>query len=130
MLLAKIIAHDIINHLFCSENNNRVVLPPLIKPKYMDLLKNAANVQLVVNANDLRAIVNEWQQEKAEKDEQLRNAQKKEEYLRPDEVCDILKVTKPTLWRWAKLGYLQPVKVGHKNYYRKTDVDALIARKG
>lgn len=46
------------------------------------------------------------------------------------EVCKMLGITKATLWRWAKLNYLVPVKVGRKNFYRKSDLDALSEEKG
>ena len=47
-----------------------------------------------------------------------------------DEVCKIVGVKKPTLWRWSKIGYLVPVKVGRKNFYQKSDLDALSGKKG
>lgn len=31
-----------------------------------------------------------------------------------------------TLWRWEKAGYLTPVKIGVKVFYRKGQLDALI----
>lgn len=48
-----------------------------------------------------------------------------ETYLTPDDVAIELGVSKNTLWRWDKMGYLSPVKVGRKSLYRKSDIDAL-----
>ena len=48
-----------------------------------------------------------------------------ETYLTPDDVAIELRVSKNTLWRWDKMGYLSPVKVGRKSLYRKSDIDAL-----
>jgi len=31
-----------------------------------------------------------------------------------------------TLWRWEKAGYLTPVKIGVKVFYRRSDIDSLI----
>lgn len=31
-----------------------------------------------------------------------------------------------TLWRWEKAGYLTPVKIGVKVFYRRSDIDAII----
>lgn len=45
-----------------------------------------------------------------------------EKLLSREEVCDQLAVTKPTLWRWAKRGYLVPVKVGNRPLYRQSDI--------
>lgn len=84
------------------------------------------NVQIVCSLADLRQLFSEWREEQKEKE--IQEQQKKEDYLTVSEVCKLLGVTKPTLWRWAKMNYLVPVKIGKKNYYKKSDLDAL--RKG
>lgn len=33
-----------------------------------------------------------------------------------------------TLWRWEKAGYLTPVRIGVKVFYRKSHIEALIKR--
>lgn len=93
----------------------------------MDKLQLNSNVQIVCNINDLRQIFSDWQQEQQQK-EQQKQQQKQKEYLTVKETCEVLNVTKPTLWRWAKLNYLVPVKVGKKNYYKASDIESL--RKG
>ena len=40
-------------------------------------------------------------------------------------VCKIFKVSKPTLWRWAKKGIVHPTKRGGKVYYRKSELTNL-----
>lgn len=44
-----------------------------------------------------------------------------------DEVADKLGVSKNTLWRWSKTGYLTPIKVGRKPFYKLSDVEALLS---
>ena len=85
------------------------------------------NVQLVVSLADLRELWEEWREEA----EKSLNEAKKEEAatLTPDEVAARLNVTKVTLWRWHRLGYLTPVKVGRKTLYRQCDITNLIAGK-
>lgn len=36
------------------------------------------------------------------------------------------KVSHTTLWKWQKSGYLVPVKVGKRVYYRRADIESLI----
>ena len=36
-------------------------------------------------------------------------------------------VDKSTLWRWAKAGYLIPIKIGTKTRYRRSDVQKLLS---
>lgn len=45
-----------------------------------------------------------------------------EKYLSPDEVCKLLNVSKPTLWRWEKIEYLIPIRVGKKVRYKLSEV--------
>ena len=35
-------------------------------------------------------------------------------------------VSHTTLWKWQKSGYLVPVKVGKRVYYRRADIESLI----
>jgi excisionase family DNA binding protein len=50
--------------------------------------------------------------------------------LSPSEVAQQYRISKPTLWRWAKAGYLVPIALGGKRRYRKVDVDNFISKKG
>lgn len=85
------------------------------------------NVQLVVSLNDLRELWEEW---KDETEKRLSKTKEQEAAtLTPDEVAARLNVTKVTLWRWQRLGYLTPVKVGRKTLYRQCDITNLIAGK-
>ena len=38
-------------------------------------------------------------------------------------------VTKSTLWRWEKQGYLMPVRFGRKVMYRKCDLEKINEKK-
>lgn len=37
-----------------------------------------------------------------------------------------LNISHTTLWKWEKTGYLVPVKVGKRTYYRREDIQKLI----
>lgn len=81
---------------------------------------------IICSLEDLRQLFADWRDEQRENERQVREQQsKKDEYLCTKDVCKLLKVTKPTLWRWAQVKYLVPVKVGRKNFYRQSDIDAL-----
>ncbi|MBQ9636781.1 MAG: helix-turn-helix domain-containing protein [Prevotella sp.] len=43
-----------------------------------------------------------------------------------DEICSLLHIAYPTLWRIEKSGILQSRKVGRKNLYPKQEVNQLI----
>lgn len=50
--------------------------------------------------------------------------------LSTHKVSEILDVDKSTLWRWAKAGYLVPIKIGTKTRYRKSDIEKLLSGRG
>lgn len=62
----------------------------------------------------------------AERDEQrIREEQRRlleEKRYTPAQAASTLGVTKCTLWRWAKIGYLVPTKVGRSTFYKAADV--------
>lgn len=43
----------------------------------------------------------------------------------PEEASKQLHVSKVTLWRWDNCGYLKPVRIGRKTYYRQSELDAI-----
>lgn len=55
-----------------------------------------------------------------------REVQVEESYLSPDDVSQMVGVSKNTLWRWEKGSYLKPIKVGRKSRYRLSDVKKVL----
>lgn len=82
-------------------------------------------MQIVVNLADLKEMFNEWQNERDAK----RPVQKEDMKLTADAAAMQLGVTKISLWRWAKMGYLTPVKAGRKVFYWQSDIDTLLKKK-
>ncbi len=81
----------------------------------------AAETIIITDAGTLREAFAKWQEEEAEKREKTReNA-----LISAKEASERLGVTLSTLWRWEKLKYLIPVKVGKRNNYRLGDVLAI-----
>lgn len=83
-----------------------------------DILKSGANVQLVVNALDLKEMFLQWSEE------HNRNSVSvpKEKYLTAQEAAEKLGVDVSTLWRWDKTDFLKKIKVGKKIFYRESDI--------
>ena len=50
------------------------------------------------------------------------------EYIPKKEAINLLGVCDATLWHWARSGYLVPVKVGRRVFYRRTDIQRLLNR--
>lgn len=86
------------------------------------MIESGSNALFVVSGGDLQefalALISEAQKSK--------ESEKKDEvYLSVDEAAKELKVTRPTLWRWHRVGYLRQIKVGRKCLYRLSDINSL-----
>ena len=90
------------------------------------ILNTGANVQLVINALDLREMFLEWQAEAQAAAKQEAQQQTEETYLTAKECAERLSVDLTTLWRWDKTGYLRKVKIGKKIFYRNSDIERLV----
>ena len=89
-----------------------------------EIMNQGNNVQLVVNATDLKELFLKWQDEK---ENQLHAVQEVDDcLLSADDVAAKFGVTKVTLWRWQKSGYLVPKKVGRRPFYLQSQVENLM----
>ena len=82
-----------------------------------EISSNSQN-QLVLNKADLKELFLEWKEES-----ELNRKKETETLLTPDEVASKYRISKVTLWRWAKDGLLKPVKMGRKSFYRQSDIE-------
>lgn len=66
----------------------------------------------------------------AEREQARRDRQAGDHLIQKEEARLILGGPDPsTLWRWEKAGYLTPVRIGVKVFYRRSDIDAIIKSK-
>lgn len=99
-------------------------------PLSNQIANGAPGIMLVVSAADLKnAMAEIWNTHTAQTAEAISRHREHPTMTRED-VAKALNVTLTTLWRWAKTGYLVPVKIGTKVLYRASDIDALLNRKG
>lgn len=99
----------------------------------LELAKTCPDIYVSVRLGDLldanerlaRKVRDEVEAEERERREQYGD------YLIPKkEAGKMLGGPDPTtLWRWEKCGYLQPVKIGSRVYYRESAITALIDNK-
>ena len=81
-------------------------------------ISSNSQIQLVLNKADLKELFLEWKEES-----ELNRKKETENLLTPDEVASKYRISKVTLWRWAKDGLLKPVKMGRKTFYRQSDIE-------
>lgn len=87
---------------------------------------NGGNIVLQVSADDLREVMKSFYQEERERTEQAIQKHRESPTLGRKETAKLLGVSLATLWKWAKEGYLVPVKIGTKVMYKATDIDEIL----
>lgn len=66
----------------------------------------------------------------AEREQARRDRQAGDHLIQKEEARGLLGSPDPsTLWRWEKAGYLTPVRIGGKVFYRRSDIDGVIKAK-
>lgn len=92
-----------------------------------ELANDYSNLSVTVTIGDLRELFAEWA---GNISVTPANTAKNEnsDLVTIDWVCDYLQVSKPTLHRWNKLGYLTNVHVGRMVRYRREDVVRFAAK--
>ena len=91
-----------------------------------DLLSNGANVSITVSAEDLRVFFAEVAQQVINQEKAAQAAKNDVEMLNQAQVCSYLGVSKATVWRWEKIGYLRPsTRMGSHPMYLKTEVERI-----
>ena len=81
-------------------------------------ISSNSQIKLVLNKADLKELFLEWKEES-----ELNRKKETETLLTPDEVASKYRISKVTLWRWAKDGLLKPVKMGRKSFYRQSGIE-------
>ena len=94
--------------------------------KLSELANLDANVCVSITLGDLR----EFLASVVAEAEAARPVVEEEKYLTIKDVCGILGVTKGTLWRWDKSGYLKAIRIGRNPQYRMSDINHLREGKG
>lgn len=91
-----------------------------------ELVNNGNNIMVSVTLNDLKEFAEVIIETTKRELEEAVISDKAETYPSSIQVCEILNVSAPTLWRWQKRGYLVPVFVGGKRRYKMSEVKAML----
>lgn len=86
-------------------------------------------MQVTISVGDLLKANKELVTETVKALEQKLTDAAAETYPSADKVAEMLSVSKPTLWRWEKSGYLIPVRIGGKVRYKMSDVKRILGER-
>lgn len=94
--------------------------------KISDLIAEGANVYVTVSVADLRGFFEEVVKDTAAKERAAEAERNADGVMSQTDVCKFLGVSKSTLWRWDKYGYLSPSgRMGRTPQYLKSDVERI-----
>lgn len=97
-----------------------------MKIDFYEIAKKMPDLNITIKAGELmEAIDYSINATKRELEQQITDANT-ETYPSPDQVAKALDVSKSTLWRWDKSGYLSPIEIGGKRRYRMSDIQAIL----
>ena len=82
------------------------------------MIESGAKVTVAIGIDDLRMFMEEVSIKLI--------PEKTESYLSPKQVCEKIDIDNSTLWRWAKSGYLTPIKVGGKVRYKLSAIEKIL----
>lgn len=91
-----------------------------------EILECGSNVSITLNAKDLQEAINYTISSTRKELEELITDDKKDAYLSPKQVSEMLNVNSSTLWRWKQCGYLIPLEIGGKRRYRKSIIKDML----
>ncbi len=87
----------------------------------------AKDITLQVKGNDLLNFAQTLASDTAAEVQAAIKAENKlDELLTRQQVCELLGVTLTTLWHWDNKNVLNPMRIGSKVRYRRSDVEAAI----
>ena len=87
------------------------------------------NVLMVVSLDDLKELFREIFDEREAEKQAVADNEHDNELVNADDTAKILGVKRNSLWRWGKSGYLMPVKIGRKSFYKQADIDRIKGNK-
>jgi excisionase family DNA binding protein len=83
---------------------------------------------LLIPEQDIEALVKKVVLETLQQHSDLKQQPKEILYLNRKEVCSILRISLPTLWKLTKSGRLTAYKIGTRVIYNSEDVNALLRK--
>lgn len=91
-----------------------------------DLINTGANVSVTVSATDLREFALSLFDEAKKAAEEAAAQKMEDERLTTKEVKQRYNVGETALWRWAKRGYLTPMRLGSRRLYSRNEIEKII----
>ena len=92
------------------------------------LIESGTNIRIEISPQTLKEFGNELAETVVKGTIEAYNhiaEQEKEGYITGEKVCELLNISRGTLWKWDKKGITKPIRIGNLKRYRLSDLRAL-----
>jgi predicted DNA-binding transcriptional regulator AlpA len=90
-----------------------------------ELIQSGASIKIEITAEDLKNFGNEIATKSLEAIQNQASQESDSQYLTGQKVCEILSISRVTLWQWDKKEITKPIRFGNLKRYRRSDIDAM-----
>lgn len=97
----------------------------LAKQLVSQIVKGSDHISLTLTAKGIAALTRELSERLLAEKAAHADCETDEGLLTKQQVMETLSVSSTTLWLWEQKGYLIPVKIGRKVFYRSKDISNL-----
>ena len=87
------------------------------------------NVKIEVSVEDLKNFGRDIAKESFEALKKHDNKESDCRYITGNRVCEILDISRVTLWQWDKKGITKPIRMGNLKRYLSSDIDGMGIKK-
>lgn len=85
------------------------------------------NVQIIqTTPQELEDLISKLLEKHTEQIKESVKPKEKSEYLTQKEVCELLKISRSTVYLWTKSGKLKTYSIERKMYYKRKEVEAAL----
>ena len=85
-----------------------------------------SNLSITMKMEDLKALFNYWEDERAKKLAEAEKVREKQEWYSTRETAKIFNKSVSTINRWKNSGYLLAKTIGGRDYYAKKEIELKI----
>ena len=82
-----------------------------------------SNLSITMKMEDLKALFNYWEDERAKKLAEAEKVREKQEWYSTRETAKIFNKSVSTINRWKNSGYLLAKTIGGRDYYAKKEIE-------
>ena len=82
-----------------------------------------SNLSITMKVEDLKALFNYWEDERAKKLAEAEKVREKQEWYNSRETAKIFNKSVSTINRWKQSGYLTAKTIGGRDYYSKMEIE-------